>query len=168
MMMVMLTTAMTRPRGIHPFRLTTRFAIQTAHGVLSRASHSPSRPSPRDCSIWRVALAAAASPAVSTAAAPTAAAVSAAAAGFEACARGGAVLLLAVVPLHLVGHFVALLEVSAAVGAVTVALAVDKDVLAAVVRSYEPEPLLLEELLHNSGRHGGRNWQAPESVKIQG
>merc|ERR1719188_710899 len=90
-----------------------------------------------------------ATPPVTTAAPPV---TTAATAGLEAGARGCAVLLLAVIPLNLVGHLLTLLKVSAPVFAMH--LAVDKDVLTAIVRSDETEALVLEELLYGSGGHG--------------
>merc|ERR1719215_910323 len=85
---------------------------------------------------------------------PVLATALAAAAAAAAASHGGVdtlVLALAVIPLGLVGHLLAALQVLAHVGVV---LHVDEDVLRAVVRCHEAEALVGEELLDDtSGRH---------------
>merc|ERR1719161_2779731 len=102
-----------------------------------------------------VAAAAATAPAVAAAAATPAVAAAAAstAAGLETCVRRRAILPFAVVPLGLELHLLPLLQVGAPVGTVTVDLAMDEYVLAAVVWGDEPEPLVCEELLHGPRWH---------------
>merc|ERR1719203_419947 len=100
------------------------------------------------CSIRAVTSAAATAPRV-PALSPV---IASATAGLEAGAGRRRILALAVVVFDLVLDFVALLQVGRAI--FPIALPVHEDVLAAIVWRDEPEALVLEELLHDSARHG--------------
>merc|ERR1740123_2003588 len=101
------------------------------------------------CSIRAVAAATATAPRI-PAVSPTVTAT--AAARLEACAGRCRVLALAVVVFDLVLDFVSLLQVGRAI--FPMALPVHEDVLTAFVGRDETEALVLQELLHDSGRHG--------------